>query len=384
MPGGLGERRVGAHGGHGGTGLGVQERPHGQRQQREHQQAAGGDPQVDADAVQVNGQEVGQQLVIEALQRDNGTQAGTGEAPHHGGMTVRQQQPHHAHEGHGGEAHVGGDHHFAALDLVQQPAVAAAEQQREGGGDQDRHHEAHGAGKAELDGQRGAQQAGHDAQRQAEVQAAAGMDHGNHGQHQNGVPAEAVDGIGDLGGQIGAHDRGGDKQQQQEARDDDAGSPKLSISCRNFVLLPRLVVTFLPILSSLLHLTDHQHAEFLGAMVSRQDTGDLAAGDDGDPVTDLTQLFQLGGDHHHGDAALAVELLQGLQHQRLGAHVDAAGRLGDKEETGLQREGLGKADLLLVAAGQLSCLLQGAGALDLKLVDVLLGDLMDGPFRHAT
>ena len=65
------------------------------------------------------------------------------------------------------------------------------------------------------------------------------MDHGNHGQHQNGVPAEAVDGIGDLGGQIGAHDRGGDKQQQQEARDDDAGQSEIIDQLPEFRLVAK-------------------------------------------------------------------------------------------------------------------------------------------------
>ena len=215
-----GKGGVGAHSGHGGAGLGVQERPHQHGHQHEEQQRTGGDHQIDADAVQVDGQNVGQRLVVIALQRDDGTQTAGGEAPHHGGVLVRQQQPHHAHEGHGREAHVGGDHHLAALDLVQQPAVAAAEQQGKGRGDEDGHKEAGKAGVAQLDGQRGTQQSGHDTQRQAEVQAAAGVYHGHHGQHHHGVPAETGDDIGDLCGEIQPHAGRGDEQQQQEARDD--------------------------------------------------------------------------------------------------------------------------------------------------------------------
>ena len=52
----------------------------------------------------------------------------------------------------------------------------------------------------------------------------------------------------------------------------------------------------------------------------------------------------------------------------------------NEQESGLQRERLGQANLLLVAAGKLSCLLQGAGALDHQFVDVLLGYIMDGLF----
>ena len=115
-------------------------------------------------------------------------------------------------------------------------------------------------------------------------------------------------------------------------------------------------------------------------MVSRQDTGDPAAGDDGDAVADLAQLLQLGGDHHHRDAGFAVKFLQRLQHQRLGAHVDTAGRLGHEEEAGLQRERLGQAHLLLVAAGQLSGLLAGAGTLDLQFIDIPVRHRVDGLF----
>ena len=214
------EHRVRADGSHCRAGLGVQERPHQHGHQHEEQQRTGGDHQIDADAVQVDGQNVGQRLVIIALQRNDGTQTAGGEAPHHGRVLVRQQQPHHAHEGHGREAHIGGDHHLAALDLVQQPAVAAAEQQGKGRGDEDGHQEAGKPRIAQLDGQRGTQQSGHDTQRQAEVQAAAGVYHGHHGQHHHGVPAETGDDIGDLCGEIQPHDGSGDEQQQQEARDD--------------------------------------------------------------------------------------------------------------------------------------------------------------------
>ena len=138
--------------------------------------------------------------------------------------------------------------------------------------------------------------------------------------------------------------------------------------------------------SSLYH-ADHQHAEFLGRGRSRTDPGDFTARDNGDPIADLPQLLELRGDHHHGDAALAVELLERVEHQLLGADVNAARRLGDEEELRLEREGLGKADLLLVAAGELARLLPRSGALDRQLLDVALGHLADGflvaPFHEA-
>ena len=96
--GSLGEGGVGAHSRHGGTGLSVQEDPHQECQQSEEQQAAGGDYQIDAEPVQVDLQELRQELIVKAFQRDGGTQALTGKAPNHRRALVGQQQPHHAHE----------------------------------------------------------------------------------------------------------------------------------------------------------------------------------------------------------------------------------------------------------------------------------------------
>ena len=76
--------------------------------------------------------------------------------------------------------------------------------------------EAQGAGKAKLDGKGRAQKTGDDAEGQTEVQSAAGVDHRHHGQHHDGVPAEAVDGVADLGPEIRAYEGRRDKQEQQE------------------------------------------------------------------------------------------------------------------------------------------------------------------------
>ena len=210
------EGGVGAHGGHGGAGLGVQEGPHAEGQDREEQQRSRRDGEVS----DVDLQKARQHLVIKALEGDGGTQALAREAPDHGGAVVRKQQPHHAHEGHGGKAHIGGDHHFAALDLVEKPAVERAEDDRKGRGDEDGHEKTHGPGEAELDGERRPEKARDDAEGQAEVEAAAGVDHRHHREHHDGVPAEAVDGVADLRPEVRAHKGGRDEQQQQEARDD--------------------------------------------------------------------------------------------------------------------------------------------------------------------
>ena len=81
-----------------------------------------------------------------------------------------------------------------------------------------------------------------------------------------------------------------------------------------------------------------------------KDSRDPAAGDDSNAVTGLAKLLQLGGDHDYCYAVLAVEFLEGVENQRLGADINSAGRFRYKEHLWLQREGLGKADLLLIAA----------------------------------
>ena len=88
--------------------------------------------------------------------------------------------------------------------------------------------------------------------------------------------------------------------------------------------------------------------------------------DDGDAVADGAQLLQLAGHHDDGHAQFPVVLVQGVQHQALGADVDAAGGFGDEQQVRRDGEGLGQADLLLVAAGELHGLLLGAGALDVQ------------------
>ena len=77
---------------------------------------------------------------------------------------------------------------------------------------------------------------------------------------------------------------------------------------------------------------------------------------------------------HDRRAVFPVVLAQRVEHQFLGANVDAAGRLGDEEQVGFHGEGFGQADLLLVAARQLLGLLPGAGALDVEQFDVFFAE----------
>ncbi len=215
---GLCKRRVGADGRHGGARLGVEEGPHEEGKQRKEQQRTCRDGEV----ADIDLEEVCEDLIVEALEGYRRPQALAGKAPDHRRAFIRQQQPHHAHEGDGGEADIRGYHHLAALYLVEEPAVARAEDEGEGRGDNDGHDEAHRPREAELNGERRAKQAGDDAQRQAEVEAAAGVHHGDHRKHQHSVPAETVDGVGYLRGKIRADERGGNEQKQQERGNDKA------------------------------------------------------------------------------------------------------------------------------------------------------------------
>ena len=188
---------------------------------------------------------------------------------------------------------------------------------------QDGDEEAGGSGKAQLDGQGAAQQAGQNPQGDAEVQAASGLDHGDHGQHQNSIqlrrlitlPICILRSAPTMGAIINSS--------STNPAIISRGVPKRSI----MLWMPLFLSNVLPMMSSLYHLADHQCAKFLRGLARRQNSGNLASRDNGDSVTGLAQLLQLGGDDHHGDAVLPVEPFQRIQHQRLGSHVAPPGRL---------------------------------------------------------
>ena len=62
-----------------------------------------------------------------------------------------------------------------------------------------------------------------DSKGDTEVQAAAGVHHGHHSQHQDGVPAEAVEHVGDLGREVRPGDGSHNEEEDQESRDDESG-----------------------------------------------------------------------------------------------------------------------------------------------------------------
>jgi len=101
----------------------------------------------------------------------------------------------------------------------------------------------------------------------------------------------------------------------------------------------------------------HEQAELGQIGRGRQDAGDPALVDDGHPVADGAQLLQFAGHHDDGHAQIPVVLVEGVQHQPLGADVDAPGRLGHEQQVRGDGEGLGQTDLLLVAAGEFHGLL---------------------------
>ncbi len=107
------------------------------------------------------------------------------------------------------------------------------------------------------------------------------------------------------------HEWSHDKQQEQKSGDDQPGIPHLIEPIPQADRVSNLVHIF----PSLYDLADHQQAELLRGRSSRQDARHPSAGNDGDAVAGLPQLLQLRGDHHYRHAALAVELLQRLQHQ---------------------------------------------------------------------
>ena len=90
-----GEVGVGTHRGHGRTGFGVEKRPHQEGQHREEQKAAHRNGEIS----NLNMQEVGQDLIVKALQGDGGTKSLARQSPNHGRTVVGQQKPHHTHEG---------------------------------------------------------------------------------------------------------------------------------------------------------------------------------------------------------------------------------------------------------------------------------------------
>src|SRR5450830_702377 len=116
------------------------------------------------------------------------------------------------------------------------------------------------------------------------------------------------------------------------------GQPALSTNPRILFMTVHLVLFFL-------EFSDHKQTKLLGRCGWRQDTGDAAFVDDGDPVANRPQLFKLGRDHDDGRAVLTVVGAKCFQHERLGPNVDAACRLRNEQDVWLHSKGFGEADL---------------------------------------
>ena len=201
--GGLGKLGVGARCAHGQAHLAAHEQPHQEANRKEEQQGGCGDiepngsriqlrrffPKGDALLADVDGKgRIAEHLAEAGIQVDGIPQAGAAQGPDHLAVFIGQGQPNDVHKGDGGKSHIGGYRHFRAFDPVQQQAVAHAEH----GGDGRTHHHGHrqtdpGVGKFQLNGDGGAQQAAHDAQAHAEIQADAALHRRHHGQHQYAV-----------------------------------------------------------------------------------------------------------------------------------------------------------------------------------------------------
>ena len=190
----------------------MEKSPHGKGKNGEKEQRTGGNGKV----ADVDRQEICQNLVIKPFQRNGSAEALAGKSPDHCGAVIREKQPHHAHEGDRGEAHISGDHHFSAFDFIQQPTVGCAEDNGKRRCNDDGHHKTHGAGETELNRDGSSQQPGDNSQRETEVQPTAGMDHRYHSQNQNGIPAKTVENVGDLGQKVCTDKRCRYKQQKQK------------------------------------------------------------------------------------------------------------------------------------------------------------------------
>ena len=177
---------------------------------------------------------------------------------------------------------------------------------------------AQGTGEAELDGHGRSQQAGDDAQGQSEVQSAARVHHGYHRQNHYRVPAETVDCVTDLCGEIRPHHGRQDEQRQKESGDDHSGKAEIMNEFRDFAFQSGtgcIICIFSHAVSPLFNLTDHQQAEFFRRFGSRQDSSYLTARNNGDAVTGCPQFLKLGRNHHYRDAVFPVKLLEGVQNQ---------------------------------------------------------------------
>ena len=122
---GLGENGIGPHCGEGSTGAGAEKSPNSPGAESEEQQDPRGNPQEKPRflAADVKGQKIVENLDPITVHCDGCTQTLPFKSPDHSGVIKGNDQPHDAHEGHGGKSHTGGDDLFIPLNPVEKFAV---------------------------------------------------------------------------------------------------------------------------------------------------------------------------------------------------------------------------------------------------------------------
>src|SRR5450830_49151 len=150
------------------------------------------------------------------------------------------------------------------------------------------------------------------------------------------------------------------------------GQPAWSMNCRNLCMTHHLVIC-------VLEFADHEHTKFLCCGGRGQNACNATFINNCDPIAYGTQLLELRRYHDDGCPIFAVVPPQRLQNQRFCADVDTTCRFRDKEQIWFYSKSLGKTDFLLIAAREFLSRLFNARALDLQGLDILPGDLPDGP-----
>src|SRR6266850_6353042 len=113
------------------------------------------------------------------------------------------------------------------------------------------------------------------------------------------------------------------------------------------------------------------HDHFLRGLAAGKLAGNAAFAHHDDSVAHAQYLGQLGGDHHDRLALLGQRMEQ-LVDLALGADIDAARGLVEKQDVAVAQQPFRDHDLLLVAAGQQPHLLFDRRCLDLQLFDETL------------
>ena len=204
-----------------------------------HDQAASQNEQDDTggdvDLTDVEAQEIVQDLTEASLQRNQITDAVAAHGPLDLAAGEGSTEPDDAHQEDGGVADVGGDGHFAALDHVQDLAVAHADEPCHNSGNQDSKNQrgpgtetgqdaVHQRSDVEFHGQQHAQQAADDAQGDTEVRADAALDGGHHSQNQNAPHTPVLQGGGEIGSNVNIIDSCGNNDGDEEQEHDQAGN----------------------------------------------------------------------------------------------------------------------------------------------------------------